>query len=248
MLPLFAHAHKLKLTETEKNILAWLEEHETAALHMNLSDLCAVLYTSNATIVRFCQKLGLSGYHDFKYQLRSELRQRRETAFYPDEYISQAVAQLQDTVTDLDLRQLKEIAGLLTSGRPLYIYGTNLSALPARYLQIVLHSLDYPSILIEWEPLLHGLVKNIRGDAILLAITASGCGERYFETFRMAKERNLTTILLTSERSSPLIPYSSIVVCTNDQKEEFQQIDVNPRIGFFIVIQILIELIAPPAG
>lgn len=244
-LPLLAKARQLKLTETEKNILAWFEEHETAALHMNLSGLCAVLYTSNATIVRFCQKLGLSGYHDFKYQLRSELRERRETAFYPDEYILHTTAQLQDTIQSLDLSEIEKIASLLTSGRPLYIYGTNLSALAARYLQIVLHSLDYPSILLEWEPLLNGLAGNIRSDAVLLVITASGCAERYLKTFQTAKERNLTLILLTSDRSSPLISYSTITVFTNDWKEEYQHIDINPRVGFFLVIQILIEFIAP---
>lgn len=128
---------------------------------------------ANATIVRFCQKLGLSGYHDFKYQLRSELRERRETAFYPDEYIRHATAQFQDTILSLDLGEIEKIAGLLTSGRPLYIYGTNLSSLAARYLQIVLHALDYPAILLEWEPLLNGLAGNIRSDAVLLVITAA---------------------------------------------------------------------------
>lgn len=244
MLPLFDKAHRLRLTETEKNILAYFEENAAPALHMNLSELCAVLYTSNATIVRFCQKLGLSGYNDFKYQLRSELQKSRNAVFYPDEYISRTVAQLQDTITSLDLHQLEEIAGLLTSGRPLYIYGTNLSALPARYLQIVLNSLDYPSILIEWESLLRGLVGNICQDAVLLVMTARGRADQYMETFRLAKERALTTILLTSERSSPLISCSTITVCTNDRNEEYQHTDINPRIGFFTVIQILIELIA----
>lgn len=245
--PLFEKARSLRLTETEKNILAWLEAHETAVLHMNLNNLCRELYTSSATIVRFCQKLGLSGYHDLKYQLRSELRKRHEAAFYPDEYISQSVAQLQDTIASLDFEQMQEIAGLLTSGRPLYIYGTNLSSLPARYLQIVLHSLDYPCILIEWEPLLNGLVKNIRSDAVLLVLTASGRADRYLETFQLAKDRNLTTVLLTSEHGSPLIPYSTISVCTSDRREKFHQTDINPRIGFFVVIQILIELISSSA-
>lgn len=245
MLPLFEKAHRLRLTETEKNILAWFEENAAAALHMNLGDLCAVLYTSNATIVRFCQKLGLSGFNDFKYQLRSELRENRTDPFYPDAYISRTVAQLQDTISALDLHQLEEIAALLTSGRPLYIYGTNLSAMPARYLQIVLHSLDYPCVLIEWQPLLHGLISNIREDAVLLVLTAQGRAEYYLETFQLARERNLTIVLLTSERGSPLIPYSTITVCTNDRNEEYQHTDINPRIGFFTVIQILIEMIAP---
>lgn len=244
MLPLFEKAHQLQLTETERNILAYFEENASAVLHMNLSSLCSVLYTSNATIVRFCQKLELSGYNDFKYQLRRELQETKSTVFYPDAYISQTLARLEDTIAAFDLGQIEEIAGLLTSGRPLYIYGTNLSALPARYLQIVLNSLDYPSILIEWESLLNGLVGNMHDDAVLLVITANGRASHYLQAFRQAKARGLTTVLLTSDRSSMLIPYSTITVCTSDQKEEFRHTDINPRIGFFTVIQVLIELLA----
>lgn len=244
MLDLFEKARRLPLTETEKTILAYFEEHTSSLVHMTLSDLCGQLYTSNATIVRFCQKLGLSGYNDFKYQLRSELRERKAAEFYADEFISHSIARFQDTIAYLDIPQLEEITSLLTSGRPLYIYGTNLSALPARYLQIVLNSLDYPSILIEWENLLNGLVRNMNRDAVLLVISVRGRGERYLPAFQMAKERGITTILLTGKRESPLIPYSTIAVCTNDLTEDTQHTDTNSRIGFFTVIQILIELTA----
>ena len=137
-----------------------------------------------------------------------------------------------------------EITELLTSNRPLYIYGTNLSALPARYLQIVLNSLDYASILIEWENQLNGLVQNMNDNAVLLVMTARGRGERYLRPFEVAKKRGLTTVLLTSNRESSLIPYSTITVCTNDLNEEYQHTDINSRIVFFTVIQILIELTA----
>lgn len=242
MIPLFEKAHALCLTETEAAILAYFEAHPTAAIQMNLSTLCAQLYTSNATIVRFCQKLGLSGYNDFKYQLRSELRQSQAALFYPDAYIERSMARFQDTIASLDIRQMEEITALLTSGRPLYIYGTNLSALPARYLQIVLNSLDYPSILIEWENLLNGLVRNMDDNAVLLVMSAKGRAEYYLPAFQTARERNLTTVLLTCEQSSPLIPYSTITVCTNDLNEEYH--DTDSRLGFFTVIQILIELTA----
>lgn len=244
MLPLFERAHGLALTETETAILQWLEAHPAEGAYMNLSGLCEALYTSNATIVRFCQKLGLSGFNDFKYQLRKELRRTETEFFCADEYIDYGTARFKDTIAALDIRQLEEIAGLLTSARPLYIYGTNLSALPARYLQIVLNSLDYPSILIEWKDLLKALAPNVHEDAILFVISAKGRSDYYLPVFQEAKARNLTTVLLTCSKDSPLIPYSSITVCTSDQSEEFNHTDVNPRLGFFTVIQILIELAA----
>ena len=244
MLPLFEKARQLRLTETETAILAWFEAHPADAARMNLSRLCAQLYTSNATVVRFCQKLGLSGFNDFKYQLRDELRQSQAAPFYSDEYIDRSIARFKDTITALDIPLLEQITELLTSGRPLYIYGTNLSALPARYLRIVLNALDYPSILIEWENLLNGLSQNMNGDTILLVMSARGRAEHYLQAFQTAKRRGLTTILLTCERTSPLIPYSTITVCTNDLDEKYQDTDLNSRLGFFTIIQILIELVA----
>lgn len=243
MLPLFEKARGLRLTETETAMLRWLEDNASAAAHMNLSELCGRLYTSNATVVRFCQKLGLSGYNDFKYQLRDELSRSRVPVFSPDSYIARSMARFKDTIAALDLRQLEEITELLTSGRPLYIYGTNLSALPARYLQIVLNSLDYPSILIEWQDLLNGLVRNMPEGAILLVLSARGRAD-YLQSFQTARERELTTVLLTGEPASPLIPCSTITVCTNDLEEVHGGTDINSRLGFFTVIQILIELAA----
>lgn len=248
MIPLLERARELRLTETERAILAYVEEHAAAVTRMNLTDLCARLYTSSATVVRFCQKLGASGFNGFKYQLKSELRSARPALFYSDEYIEGTMARFRDTVASLDIRQMEEIAELLSSGRPLYIYGSNLSALPARYLQIVLNSLDDPSILIEWSELLNGLVRNMDAAAVLLVMTASG-REGYLPSFRLARERGLTTVLLTGSRDSPLIPYSTLTVCTNDLEDPRpgggpRYADLNPRLGFFTVVQILIELTA----
>ena len=69
MIPLLEKARLLSLTETEQEILDYLEKNITAVTYIGLSDLSARLYTSNATIVRFCQKLGLKGYHEFNFSV-----------------------------------------------------------------------------------------------------------------------------------------------------------------------------------
>ena len=84
---------------------------------------------------------------------------------------------------------------------------------------------------------------TVSDDAVLFILSAHG-NDRYLPVFRKAKARNLTTILITCDPDSPLIPYSTISICTNDQNREYRHTDVNSRIGFFTVIQILIELAA----
>ena len=241
MIPLFEHARQLELTQAEEEILDYFIRHPKSASYMSLQELSRQLYTSGATIVRFCQKLGLGGFNDFKYQLRRELQEARQTVFQSDDYIKRSIALFKDNLVSMDLDSLEWIAALLTSKRPLYIYGGNLSSLPAHYLQMVLNSLDYPSILVEWERLLGALVNTVGDDAVLLILSAHG-NDRYLPTFQTAMERGLTTILFTCEPDSPLIPYSTIAVCTNDVNREYRGVDVNTRIGFFTVIQILIEM------
>ena len=243
MIPIFEKAHQLNLTDTEKGILRYFESNVPAAIYTGLSDLSASLYTSNATIVRFCQKLGLKGYNEFKYQVRSELK-LLNTAPASDDLMRHSLALFRDNLEQIDVAKLEEIAGLLTSGRPIYIYGSNLSSLAAKYLQTVLTTLDYPCILIEWQRLLNGLAYELSSDAVLFIITAHGDARRYLPVFQKAGDRGTTTVLLTCEEDSPLIPYSTIALCTNDRNEEYHHVDINPRLGILTIIQLLIELAA----
>lgn len=244
MIPLFEKAHQLTLTDTEEEILKYFESNLPSAVYANLNDLSAGLYTSNATIVRFCQKLGLKGYNEFKYQVRKELKQLHPQTFRADDLIHHSLALFKDNLEQVDEEKLEEIAGLLTSDRPIYIYGSNLSSLAAKYLQTVLTTLDYPCILIEWQRLLNGLIHEISSNAVLFIITAHGDARRYLSVFRKAKARGAITVLLTCEKDSPLIPYSTIALCTNDRNEEYRHVDINPRLGIFTIVQILIELAA----
>ena len=75
MIPLLEKAHSMQLTEMEQHILTYFEDNLSTVAFMNLEELSHILYTSNATIVRFCKKIGLNGFNEFKYQLKKELSQ-----------------------------------------------------------------------------------------------------------------------------------------------------------------------------
>lgn len=60
----------------------------------------------------------------------------------------------------------------------------------------------------------------------------------------MCQKRGITTILLTSEKNSPLLSLSTIWMCSNDQNEECHHVDINSRLGIITLIQLIIELAA----
>ncbi len=243
-LPLFEKAHGLELTDTEKEILDYFEGGSSRRLFQNINQVSRELYTSNATIVRFCKKLGLRGYNEFKYQVRRELEQLEHPEETMGSLLTRSAARFRDNVDSLDARKLEQIADILTSDRSIYIYGANLSSMAAKYLYIILTTLDYPSILVEWWRLLKGLVEGMDDNTVLFMISAHGDARRYLPVLEEARRRRAITILLTCQEDSPLIPYCTISLCTNDENEEYRHVDVNARQGILTIIQILIEMIA----
>lgn len=61
--------HQIDTTDFSENELLILEyfiAHEKSLPYMSLNDICKDLFISNATIVRFCQKIGFNGFNELK--------------------------------------------------------------------------------------------------------------------------------------------------------------------------------------
>ena len=244
MLEILEKAQSCALTGMEKEILAFFIQDPRHAIYMNLEEISNALYTSNATIVRFCKKIGLNGFHEFKYEIRKELEQQQNCSLSSQDLMDNSLACFRDNLDAIDLQQLEAISDLICSHRSLYIYGAGLSSIPAKYLQTILTTLDRPCILIEWRHLLEGITYSISKDAILFLITAHGDAPRYLQIFETAKKRGTTIILITCDEESPLPPYCDYTIITSDENKVFHSIDINPRMGILTVIQILIEMVA----
>ncbi len=55
------------LSNNELNVLKYVYEHSDEVLDMSIQTLAAQTSYSSATILRFCKKLGYSGFAEFKY-------------------------------------------------------------------------------------------------------------------------------------------------------------------------------------
>ena len=247
MISIFQYAHQLALTSTETEILNWMEQHVNACLHMNLKDLSKELYTSNATIVRFCQKLGFRGFNEFRYQLRQQLKQENTSLLFSDDIITHSLALFRDNLEQQDFAALHETADLLTSGQPVYIYGSGFSSLPAHYLHIVLSSLDYSCILVEWQKLLNTLISELSNDSVLLLISTHAEPLIYRPILETARKSGVKTILLTSNSDTELHSLCTYHFYSNDPDWNYREGSLNPRIGIFTIVQLLIEMIANKA-
>ena len=67
--------HKDRFSDTEQCIVDFLLEHHRELAELSARQLAEKAYTSSASVVRFCQRLGFKGYADFKIRFVAEAMQ-----------------------------------------------------------------------------------------------------------------------------------------------------------------------------
>lgn len=138
---------QVNFTSHEKEIARYILEHMDIVPGMSSKNLANASFTSKATVVRLCQKLGLVGYQEFKLKLVEEINQKNrlsqmlegepitDRSSYTD--IIHALPILYDkAVTNtrlaLDKNTMNRINGVLQRAECIDIYGTGISYILAQ--------------------------------------------------------------------------------------------------------------------
>ena len=67
-----------QLFDAEKKVADYLLDHPDAAVEMSVAALAGECSTSQATIIRFCKKVGFSGFHQLKIEMAKDMKTRKD--------------------------------------------------------------------------------------------------------------------------------------------------------------------------
>ena len=191
-----------KFTENDKLILDYFIQHKNHLPYLSLSDICKDLYLSNATIVRFCQKLGFKGFNELKFTLRNELNSSSDFSNFW-QILQRRTAVLKDFIDNIDSAKIKNICSQILQSESLYIYGRNMSSLPANYLYSMFNSMDIPCIYINWIDFLRALSKSLPENATLIIFTNYGETSVYQSIIDSCHKRHANIIWISSSDIDP---------------------------------------------
>ena len=214
MIALLENAKSLDLSENEKELLYYLENSCKEVVSMTLSQLAKATYMSNASIMRFCNKLGLSGFNELKYELKQSMHQEIDYQMI----IEKPLSRFLDNLKNLNYEIIEEVVDLLCSPQPIYVVGRSLSLVAADYLK--------------------GSATNF------YCISKQCWKEIYDEVVTIAKTHDCKIILLTSNAKGSLVDSCDYVLSSNDENLTYHGVDINSRLGIFTIMQIIIELTA----
>ncbi|MFR7591491.1 MAG: MurR/RpiR family transcriptional regulator [Longibaculum sp.] len=231
---------ELEFSESEKEIAKYILNHGDEVLSMSVKQLAKNTYTSPATIVRLCKKIGLEGYNDFKIKYSAELQydlhhsDRIDVNFPFDKndthpMICHKLASLSeeviaDTIKLIDFNQLDKIVDLLYQYQDIDIYGSGNSLLAAMSFQ---HKMMRIARNVNLK-ILHGeqvfLSYNSDQNRIAIIISYSGETHELIQIAQTLKEKNTPIIVLTSIGDNHLSHYADYILNIGSREKIFTKI------------------------
>ena len=126
-------------TNTELDIVRFIRNDITRIPDLTIGDLADLTYSSNATIIRVCKKMGCKGFSDFKMKLTKEAESQKYVKLSIDftqpfsvyettlDVMNSMGALYKETIdvinANIDVAELNEIIETIYSAKRIYIYG-----------------------------------------------------------------------------------------------------------------------------
>lgn len=204
---------KIKLTETEKEILEYMVENLDVLPKLSSRKLAEKTYTSPTTIVRFVKKLGYQNYNDFKYNIISKLKNNNEesqiTSHEKALSVLNKVEKIQieamnDFKNKISLETFQEIIDACYQHQYIDIIANDCNAILGKYALHYLSSLGkIVQVYHETDQQIYASM-NVPHDHLVIIISKYALHETLLNCALTLKRRHIKTIAITNHQENTL--------------------------------------------
>lgn len=242
--------------DSEKKIAKYIIQHDEQVVEMTVGELAAASGASEASVSRFCKKVGMKGFHHLKIALAKEMVESKPNNLHVSNRISaedipqslqnilaNKIEELKQTVSLMNEQQLKQILTTLDHARRVEFAAAG-NTIPVamdgafKFTQIGISAFASPI----WEMQL-GSIYRLDKDDVVIAISNSGESKSVIQAAEAAHEVGAKTIAITNNDHSSLAKISDMHITTATREKLFLDGYCFSRVSATAVVEILYLLL-----
>ena len=244
---------KNDLSIKELEVAQYIISHSQAVKNMSIQTLAKLNCVSTSTILRLCNKLGYSGFSDFKVDLISSSPQKFSTDILQDdinlndtlEDVNRKVqamekSSIDDTHSIVNLNALDNAIDLIIASNKIVIFGVGSSGLVGK-------ELEYQLIKIKKDVNCHfdshisrSIVSTLGKNDLIIIISHSGETPECVELLKLAESLKVPSIAITKMGQSQISLLANIVLHTTSMEHASRLIPIRSKISQISVMNMLL--------
>lgn len=244
--------YKEELSMTERAVLDYLIEHKATLKDFSVEKIAEAAYTSPASVVRMCKKLGYKGFKDFKIDFIlanakveiPETREYEDVVLAKDENcgktaIENNIRVLEDTLKLYDEATIQKAAEIIMSARKILIFGKGSSYLVCKDLEMKLRRINKFCIAQgeSHDQLVDASFINHKD--VIIFVSNSGKTKEIVSAALLARENKARVVSIVKYGASMLAELSDVNLYTSSLEGEFRSAAMTSRISQMCVVDAL---------
>ncbi len=243
------------LKSAELRLADYVLNHQEVVIHSSINQLQEKSGSSYATIIRFCKKIGYTGFRAFKKSLAADIENLKSDTYagtaFPiglndtietiiEKNFRSSMNILTDTQNILNEQTLSQAVDQIVFAREIYFIGTGNSGIVARY-----GASRFFRIGIKCSPETDATIYKIKTAILgktdlLFAISSSGRSAAVIDAARIARNKGVPVISLCDFAMTPLSRTSDINLYTTPRNvTHFLDMEMPLIIGQISIIDVL---------
>ncbi|WML38385.1 MurR/RpiR family transcriptional regulator [Neobacillus sp. OS1-2] len=239
-----------RLSEKEKKVADYILENPERMIHNTINEVAEDLNVADATVFRFCKRIGFKGYQAMKIALASEIMKPIQQIYeeigendtektVADKIFQSNIRTLENTLHILDEASIKKAVSLLMQANRVEFYGTggsNAVAIDA-FHKFVRTGIKAFAFIDSHFQLMSA--SQLCAQDVAVVISHSGTNKDTLNIIKMAKKNGAKTIGITGFPKSPICQYSDVALFTSSEETEYRSEALSSRIAQLSLIDAL---------
>ena len=218
-----------RLSRAEKLVATWVLAHPRQATEATVAEVARECSTSEPTVIRFCRRMGLSGFRELTIRL-AEALSRPESFVHQDvsdddatsdataKVIDAAIRSLVEARSQLSTMPFDEVVQTMVGARQFVFAGLGASGHVAGDASHKLFRLGTPCTALTDTPSIRQFAAIATPGDVLIAISKTGRSPDLCQSAREAMANGAAVVAVT-ERNSPLAGAASHVFACNPNED-----------------------------
>ncbi|MGM0437369.1 MAG: MurR/RpiR family transcriptional regulator [Bacillota bacterium] len=240
-----------QLKPAEKKVAKYILDNREEVIHLSITKLAKKSGVSEATVVKFCQHIGYSGYQELKIMLAQVDKKGTQEHIYGEIEAEDGVSEIVNKIfqiydqslkntkkllleTDLD----KAVTAIIESER-LCFFGFGASGIVAEDSELKFKRINYNVEALIDNHRQKTMASLLSEDDLVVAISDSGRTKELMESLKVAKKAGANIMSISSNMGSPVTEIADIVLLTSSEETPFRGSALASRMAQLAVIDVL---------
>ncbi|MEH7548490.1 MurR/RpiR family transcriptional regulator [Neobacillus vireti] len=239
-----------RLSEKEKKVADYILKNPEKIIHNTINEVAEDLQVADATVFRFCKRIGFKGYQAMKIalaseiiepiqQIHEEINENDNEKTVADKIFHSNIRTLENTLQILDSNSIQDAVSLLMKANRVEFYGTggsNVVAMDA-FHKFVRTGIKAFAFIDSHFQLMSA--SQLGENDVAVVISHSGTNKDTLNILKTAKKNGAKTIGITSYPKSPICQYSDVALYTSSEETEYRSEALSSRIAQLSLIDAL---------